>query len=91
MCPDVLQEVLVAYSQIRAAMFDHAGEYGAGPLQTLRYELRPSFALIALSGTDAELYLVLEPLVDKPTAVRTAGELARALKEQHSEFFFQIS
>jgi hypothetical protein len=72
-------------------MFDHAGEYGAGPLQTLRYELRSSFSLVALSGTDAELYLVLNPSIDKATAVRMAGELARALKELHSEFFFQIA
>jgi len=78
----------VAYSQLRAAMFDHSGEHVQGPLQTLRYESRKNFSLIVLSGTGSELYLVLDCLVEKAEAVKAASEVLRSLANRHDALFF---
>jgi hypothetical protein len=68
-------------------MFDHAGEHLQGPLQTLRYESRKNFSLIALSGPGSELYLVLDCLVEKAEAVKAASEVLRCLANRHDSLF----
>lgn len=78
----------MAYSQLRAAMFDHSGEHVQGPLQTLRYEARKKFSLLALSGTGSELYLVLDCFVEKAEAVKAASEVLRSLVNRHDALFF---
>ena len=90
---EVHRDVIVAYSQIRAAMFDHGGEHAQGfaPLQTLRYESRPRFSLVALSSPVTELYLAMDPLVGKAEAVRAGGEVLRLLGTRHDELFFSSS
>ncbi|KAL4517910.1 hypothetical protein Ndes2526B_g02305 [Nannochloris sp. 'desiccata'] len=82
------RDIIVAYSQLRAAMFDHSGEHVQGPLQTLRYEARKKFSLLALSGTGSELYLVLDCFVEKAEAVKAASEVLRSLVNRHDALFF---
>ena len=69
-------------------MFDHAGEHGLGPLQTLRYESRDNFTLVALSGTSSELYLVLDCLVSKAEAFKAVEEVYKCLHERRVVLFF---
>lgn len=83
-----LQEIVLAYSQVRAGMFDHAGEHVAGPLQTFRYEARTRFIVLAFSGADAELYLTFDPLVGKAEAVRAGARVQSWLQSRNSEWFF---
>ncbi|KAG7671224.1 putative Protein SAND [Nannochloris sp. 'desiccata'] len=59
-----------------------------GPLQTLRYEARKKFSLLALSGTGSELYLVLDCFVEKAEAVKAASEVLRSLVNRHDALFF---
>ena len=84
---DLGRDVIVAYSQLRAGMFDHAGEHVAGPLQTLRFEARREFGVLALSGPDAELFVAMDPLVGKGEAARAGGALLRWLRSRHAELF----
>ncbi len=44
-----LQAITVAYSQLRAAMFE-GSTVASGPLQRLRYEARPRFVLLGAGG-----------------------------------------
>lgn len=44
-----LQAIVVAYSQLRAAMFE-GSTVASGPLQRLRYEARPRFVLLGAGG-----------------------------------------
>lgn len=81
------RDIIVAYSQMRANMFDHAGERMAGPLQNLRYEARGKFVLMASTTTEAELYLVLDALTNKEEAITICSKLHAWLKQQHSELF----
>ena len=86
------QAVVVAYSQLRAAMYDSAGELaassGGGPVQRLRYEARQRFVLLATVTPEAELYLTLDPLVDKLAAAALHDRLAAWLQGRHEELFF---
>lgn len=84
-----LQAVVVAYSQLRASMFEPAGERltAGGPLQRLRYEARSRFVLLASATSEAELYLTLDPLADKHTAVSLHERLGAWLRARHEELF----
>ena len=84
----MLQDIIISYSQLRAAMFDHAGEHIQGPLQTLRYEGRPRHSLIALSSRTSELYLALDCLVSKSEAVKIGEKLLKVLLARHDCLFF---
>jgi len=79
---------VVAYSQLRAGMFDHAGEHVIGPLQTFRCEVRKEFVVVALSGAEAELYATFNPLVSKVEAARVGTDLLKTLQSRHNELFF---
>lgn len=80
---------MIAYGQLRAAMFDErTAETCFTPVQSLRYELRSEFAVLAMASSDAELYVVTSHLTPKSTAVKAVGELARRLRAQHVDCFF---
>jgi hypothetical protein len=89
----MLQAVVVAYSQLRASMFDSAGERAAAagapaPMQRLRYEARQRFVLLASASPEAELYLTLDPLADKLAAAALHDRLLAWLRARHDELFF---
>lgn len=77
----------MTYSQVRAAMFNQAGENTSGPLQRLRYEARQSYTVMASVGMEAELYLTLDALTDKQTALRACSKLLGWLRSRHQELF----
>lgn len=81
-------EINVAYSQLRASMFDHAGEHVSGPLQTCRVEKRKNCTIVAFSSQESELYMTFDPGVKKNEAVVVATELHKWLQSQHALFFF---
>lgn len=47
--PPAPQAIIVAYSQLRAAMYE-GSTVGSAPLQRLRYEARPRFVLLGAGG-----------------------------------------
>lgn len=67
---------MVAYGQLRAAMFEGAAA-GGGPLQRLRYEARTRFVLFASASTGARLAstqpLYLGSLCSLPKQHRCGG------------------
>lgn len=67
------REIIVAYSQMRAAMFDHARERGVGPLQRYRYEVRKDYCLAASIGSEAEIFVALDPAVVARMVSRRGG------------------
>lgn len=81
-----LQSLVVAYSQLRAAMFEGSGA-GAGPLQRLRYEARPRCVLLGAASGDTELLLALDPLADKAEAAAVAARLGMWLAARHDQLF----
>ncbi|KAI7836031.1 hypothetical protein COHA_010062 [Chlorella ohadii] len=80
------QAITVAYSQMRAAMFDGSAGSG-GPLQRLRFEARPRFTLLGAVTGETELYLALDPLADKAEAAGVAGRLGMWLFARHDQLF----
>lgn len=84
---EMQQDIVVAYSQVRAAMFDRAGERTAGPMQNLRYEARDRFVLVASASSEHELFIVLDALVVKEDAFRICSGVHSLLRRQHGELF----
>ncbi|PRW21034.1 SAND-like isoform X1 [Chlorella sorokiniana] len=80
------QPITVAYSQLRAAMFEGSAGSG-GPLQRLRFEARPRVTLLGAVTGDTELYLALDPLTDKAEAAGVAGRLGMWLFARHDQLF----
>ncbi|EFN50835.1 hypothetical protein CHLNCDRAFT_141799 [Chlorella variabilis] len=65
------QSIIVAYSQLRASMFE-SSTGAAGPLQLLRFERRSRFVILGAVSAETELYMAFDPLTDKAEA---AGNL----------------
>ena len=84
-----LQPIMVAFSQLRAGMFEHGDRTAASPLQRLRYEARPRFVLLAAATPESELYLALDPLTDKAEAEGVQRQLAAWLRSRH-DLLFQL-
>lgn len=85
----LLQDIMIAYGQLRAAMFnEQTAEPSSVPVQSLRYELRSKFAVVGMASGDAELYIAMSTLSPKSVAVKAAGELARKLRTRHADCFF---
>jgi hypothetical protein len=67
------RDIIVAYSQMRAAMFDHAREKGVGPLQRYRYEVRKDYCLAASIGSEAEIFVALDRTVVAKMGMMSRG------------------
>ncbi|KAL4420703.1 hypothetical protein ABPG75_010359 [Micractinium tetrahymenae] len=80
------QAIVVAYSQLRAAMFE-SSTVGSGPLQRLRYEARPRFVLLGAVNPETELYLTCDPLADQAEAAALASRLGMWLHSRHDQLF----
>lgn len=77
---------MAAYSQLRAAMFGSSGG-ASGPLQRLRFEVRPRFVLLGAVSGEAELYLACDPLTDRSEAAGVCSRLGMWLRSRHDQLF----
>lgn len=83
------REIVVAYGQLRASMFDHAKEHVIGPLQTLRFEQRNNMAFVVILNQETEFYSSFFGTVEKKMTVALVEHLRKWL-EKKTEFFFQL-
>jgi hypothetical protein len=77
----------VAYSQLRASMFDSAQDRSASPPQQLRYEARSHFSVLAIVGRAWELYAAFGVLTAKEEAFEISHSLAGWLASRQALLF----
>lgn len=84
---ELRQYLVVGYSQMRASMFEQGGERVLGPLQQLRYEARERCTLVGAASAEAELFVALDPLVERVEALTLCAKLGRWLSGRHDQLF----
>lgn len=84
--PRALQEVVLGYSQLRAAAYDRGSEAG-GPLAATRLEVRGRLVLVAVLGRTGELLAAYDGMTFPDEAAAHAARLAAWLRAQHASWF----
>eukprot|EP00890_Picochlorum_soloecismus_P000293 jgi/Picsp_1/1264/NSC_04745-R1_vacuolar fusion protein mon1 homolog a-like len=81
------EEVIVKFSNMRAGMFAHDGEYPVGPLQTFRLEEVGEYTFIAICSTKYEFFVAIDSLASTQDAVETVENVNSVLID-HSSLLF---
>lgn len=81
------EQVIVKFSNMRAGMFVHDGEYPVGPLQTFRLEEVGEYTFLAFCSIKYEFFVAIDSLAPTQDAVETVENMNRILIEDASLLF----
>ena len=80
-------DVIVKFSNMRAGMFVHDGEYPVGPLQTFRLEEFGEYTFVAICSIKYEIFVAIDSLASTQDAVETVENMNSVLIEHASMLF----